>query len=371
MNEFRQNLLRDFIGPLDDLHARISVENSKEIRDQAFRLIHSVKGCSRTFGLRRSAELAAEIECALAEESVGETRNAPLLERLKLLIETLKHPETATEDAGQGFESANGTRRAVCLCRLPAPLFDQLTESERSALVAALASGRSVSNVRRSLDSNRFPDEFRRIRCELEAAGNVIAALPDPKADGPYSGLVFLVSIDPGSPDLSETADVIDAPPDANGQISQFLEGVADHISRVAAEAGKSVGLAIVADDRALDPDLTRPIFEILIHLASNAVDHGIQRAGKIEISMLRDGSNVVITLVDNGRGIGTEETPVDAKAAIARIFEPGFSAGNGMNSGCGYGLSVVATEVAKLNGKISVKTRKDFGTRFEIVVPV
>ncbi len=369
MNEFRQNFVREFIGPLYDLHARISVENSTELRHQAFRLIHTVKGCSRTFGLEQTAGIAAGIENILAEEEFGEAPKDLLLERIALLIETLKSPGVVTPVPDYRARPANGSR-AVCVCRLPAPLYDRMTESERSALVAALAAGRRVSLVNRSVDLSTFADEFRRVRGELEASGELIAALPDPNAAEPLSGFVFLVTNDSGPSASAELSETIGAPLNRDAQFSQLLEGIADHIDRVAAEADKAVGLTIAADDRALDPALAKPVFELLIHLASNAVDHGIQRAGKIEISILQDGDSVVITFADNGRGIVTEETSGGAEGALARIFEPEYSAGSGKNSGRGYGLSIVATEVAKLNGKISVKTRKDFGTRFEIVLP-
>jgi anti-sigma regulatory factor (Ser/Thr protein kinase)/HPt (histidine-containing phosphotransfer) domain-containing protein len=365
MNEFRQNLVREFIGPLGDLYARISNGYSNELREDSFRLIHSVKGCSRTFGLRQSAEIAADIERLLVEGKSGETSQNLILERLALLIDTLKRPRAVRGKSDFRPDSGFDAERTICFCRISAPLYGQLTESEKSVLVAALSSGREVFTVRRAIGNATFADDFRRFRADVGSSGEIIAILPETGALEPLSGIVFLVATGTGSPIPEGGLERINVEID-DEQYGQLLEGVADHIARVASEAGKAVAVTLVADDLSLGAGRSKPIFEILIHLASNSVDHGIESTGRIEITLLRDGDSIVVTFADNGRGIDLE----NAESRAERIFEPGFSSGDGANSGQGYGLFIVSTEVLRMNGKISFETRKGSGTRFEIRLP-
>ncbi len=100
----------------------------------------------------------------------------------------------------------------------------------------------------------------------------------------------------------------------------------------------------------------------------------------------VRDGYE--LTFEDDGAGIApdaikeaavrkklitaAEAAAMDARAAMALIFRPGFSTQDGvsMDAGRGVGMDVVARNVYALGGKIGVSTQPGRFTRFKIALP-
>lgn len=162
----------------------------------------------------------------------------------------------------------------------------------------------------------------------------------------------------------------------------------------------KEIELRIEGQETQLDRTVIEEISDPLIHLIRNAVDHGIESpevrlqnhkpsAGTLTIAALQEGSNVVITIEDDGAGIDpqrlrdsavtkgiatTEEVAAMSDAeAIALIFRPGFSTASIVSdvSGRGVGMDVVKTNIEKLQGHIDTDSRLGAGTRFSVTLPL
>ncbi|WP_291334734.1 Hpt domain-containing protein [Acinetobacter sp. UBA801] len=147
--------------------------------------------------------------------------------------------------------------------------------------------------------------------------------------------------------------------------------------------------------------ELDRTILERLVtpfeHMLRNAVDHGIedpaQRAaankpevGKIELNITRQGTDVVVTFVDDGKGIDDAKIKekalslglikadqnLDKNEILQYIFHPGFTTAQSVTqiSGRGVGLDVVQSEIKALGGHVSVDSTLGQGTTFSIRVP-
>ncbi|MEP9353437.1 chemotaxis protein CheA [Xanthobacter sp. KR7-65] len=171
-------------------------------------------------------------------------------------------------------------------------------------------------------------------------------------------------------------------------------------VREIARSLGKTVTLEIEGGDIEVDKTIVDGIFEPLLHLLRNAVDHGVEsparrrQAGKPEIAVLRltasiAGDQVVITVEDDGagidparirelavaRGLTTREAAeaMDDQAAIAMIFIPGFSSADGVSavSGRGVGMDVVQDSARQLGGKVSVTSRKGHGSSMRMMLPV
>jgi chemosensory pili system protein ChpA (sensor histidine kinase/response regulator) len=145
---------------------------------------------------------------------------------------------------------------------------------------------------------------------------------------------------------------------------------------------GKEAVLEFQGGDTLIDSDLLNRLAEPLLHLLRNAVDHGVEtpderaasgkpRTGRIVLSFARQGQQVVLRCLDDGRGLDLPEIHrralesglVDAgqvlsDSEIARlILLPGFSTSHNVSeiSGRGIGMDVVREWVSTMNGSIHI----------------
>jgi two-component system chemotaxis sensor kinase CheA len=139
---------------------------------------------------------------------------------------------------------------------------------------------------------------------------------------------------------------------------------------------------------------------EPLAHLVRNAVDHGIESpaerisAGKpaqgaVTLNAYHQGSQIVIEVTDDGRGIDKAKviakaielgnlTPAEAATlsegqALNLVFHPGLSTADHVTaiSGRGVGMDVVKNVVERLKGTVSIKVTPGKGTTFYLKVPL
>jgi len=165
-------------------------------------------------------------------------------------------------------------------------------------------------------------------------------------------------------------------------------------------EMGKQVQLVIKGEETELDKTLIDEIYDPLVHLVRNAVDHGVElpdrrekvgkdRTGTVILAAEHEGNNIIISIEDDGGGIDTEKLKEKAiskglltKEAAAElsktdalniIFLPGFSTAEKVTnvSGRGVGMDVVKTNVAKLRGIINIESEVGKGTKFIIKLPL
>jgi two-component system, chemotaxis family, sensor histidine kinase and response regulator PixL len=157
----------------------------------------------------------------------------------------------------------------------------------------------------------------------------------------------------------------------------------------------KITGAGVLVDRAAIDK-----LFDPLVHLLRNAFDHGIdshaarQAAGKSErgaiaIDAYHQGSQTVIDITDDGRGIDvnairtkaiarqilTPTAAVDAtrEQLLDLLFVPGFSTAERVTklSGRGMGLDIVKEQIQSIKGSISIDSQLGRGTTFTLRIPL
>lgn len=99
----------------------------------------------------------------------------------------------------------------------------------------------------------------------------------------------------------------------------------------------------------------------IILNLLQNAIK-AMKNSGTLEIKTNRNKENIIISIKDNGCGIKEE--------ALKHIFEPFYSTSSNEQTGTGLGLAIVKNLVLKFNGKISVSSKENSGSCFEIILP-
>lgn len=147
-----------------------------------------------------------------------------------------------------------------------------------------------------------------------------------------------------------------------------------------------------------LDRTVIEKISDPLNHLIRNAIDHGIEipeerlangkaEEGRIELVAFYRGGNVVIDIIDDGKGLDAdailkkaidkgliEESAQLSNSEIFKfIFNNGFSTAQEVTdvSGRGVGMDVVSKNIKALNGTIDIQSEKGKGTKFSINLPL
>jgi chemosensory pili system protein ChpA (sensor histidine kinase/response regulator) len=168
-------------------------------------------------------------------------------------------------------------------------------------------------------------------------------------------------------------------------------------VRQAAQEAGRQVELVLEGGSGELDRQVLERMLPPFEHMLRNAIVHGIEpaperlargkpEAGRISVSLQRDGADVVILVEDDGAGINVEAIRAKARQtgllredqqitdeeALQLILEPGFSTADRLTqqAGRGVGMDVVATEVKKLGGGLFIESFPGSGTRFTIRLP-
>ncbi|MGY0618518.1 response regulator [Lysobacter sp. A378] len=168
-------------------------------------------------------------------------------------------------------------------------------------------------------------------------------------------------------------------------------------IRQASGELGKQVLLKLDGSSGELDRNVLERMTAPLEHMLRNAIAHGLEtpaerkQAGKpeegtVHILIRREGSEVVLEIADDGRGLdrasirrrGEERGLVRSDAVLsnfdldALILEPGFSTADSVSrlSGRGVGMDVVANEVRQLGGTLDIQSESGKGTTFVLRLP-
>ncbi len=163
-------------------------------------------------------------------------------------------------------------------------------------------------------------------------------------------------------------------------------------------KSGKDATLEMSGEETEIDRNMVELIYEPLVHMIRNSMDHGIElpqerlkngksAQGKIHLSAEQKGGNILISIVDDGRGLDVEKIrqraldreiisandKLDDRAVYELIFHPGFSTKDAVTevSGRGVGMDVVKKSVERLRGKIEISSSLGHGSHFSLKLPL
>lgn len=167
----------------------------------------------------------------------------------------------------------------------------------------------------------------------------------------------------------------------------------------VSKKTGKEVELVLSGEETEIDKTMVDSLSEPLIHLIRNSIDHGIEKSeedriaagkdpkGTVNLSAMHKGSNFIIEIRDDGRGIDPEvilnkaiekgialrDEDYSKEEILNFLFAPGFSTAAQITdvSGRGVGLDVVKQSIEGIKGKIQIESVIGEGTLFKIILPL
>lgn len=163
-------------------------------------------------------------------------------------------------------------------------------------------------------------------------------------------------------------------------------------------EIGKQAELHVTGAEGELDRTQLNRIVPALEHILRNAVGHGLETPeqrtklgkdtkGAIHIDFSHQGSEVVLSISDDGAGINidnlrnkaiekghmVEGADLADAEIIEFILESGFSTAEEVTqiSGRGVGMDVVNNEIKQLGGTLHIATEADKGSTFTMRLPL
>lgn len=182
--------------------------------------------------------------------------------------------------------------------------------------------------------------------------------------------------------------------------LSDIVPRLDFEVKVLAGLARKSIAFSVSGEMTEIDRNISEALREPLVQLVRNAVVHGIESpeeraesgkptTGTVWVHAYYVGSEVIIEVGDDGRGVNPHKVTASAVAAgllegeAARVlspaealdlmFWPGVTTFDGARavSGRGIGLDEVRTAIQKLKGVISVRSELGKGSIFRVRVPI
>lgn len=182
------------------------------------------------------------------------------------------------------------------------------------------------------------------------------------------------------------------------------ISGVFQKMNRIVRDMTKKlekeVDLVIIGEDTEVDKSIVDSIGDPIMHIVRNSMDHGIEKSkeeriaagkkakGEIVLSASHTGSEVIITISDDGQGINTDkvlakardngllvkpESEYSQKEIIQLLMMPGFSTNEAVTeySGRGVGMDVVKKSIEALGGTITITSEWGEGSCTTLKIPL
>jgi len=429
----------EILERLDPLFVELEQKGQDpEIINEIFRGMHTLKGAAGFLGFQNVVDVAHRAETILKKIREGEMTISPEItdailkatDILGVLIGHIKAKEEATEDISgvlqlldnallsapsaetsekQGIKPSEEVESKAEEEKPPHPeeavsqSAEHFPEAEPKVSIpketqVSKEKEKEVSTLR--VDVSRI-DKVMDLAGEIVLARNRLLNLAN-KLEAKYSGdehvegLVETTAfLDRVTSDLQLAVMKMRMQP-LQKVFAKFPRMVRD----LARSLGKEIELEIIGEDTEVDKSVIEHIGDPLVHIIRNSIDHGIESSderiqkgkpakGKIVINAYQKGTQIVIDILDDGKGIDVEAVKAKAitkgivtleeaekmsdEAIINLIFLPGFSTKEVSTevSGRGVGMDVVKSNVAKLNGYVEIFTEKDKGTTFRISLPL
>ncbi|MEO8000378.1 MAG: response regulator, partial [Arenimonas sp.] len=168
-------------------------------------------------------------------------------------------------------------------------------------------------------------------------------------------------------------------------------------LRQAATDTGKQVQLKVDGASGEMDRNVLERMTAPLEHMLRNSMAHGLEmpadrrkakktEEGTVRIVVQREGSEVVLKIIDDGRGLNKQairskaiergllaaDAEISDSALYAMILETGFSTAETVSrlSGRGVGMDVVYSEIRQLGGTLQINSDEGKGSEFIIRLP-
>ncbi len=402
---------------------------NNELLDHIFRLVHTMKGTCGFLNLSRLEAVSHASESLIYSFRLGAavTPDAmdlilEAIQKIKVLLDGVAASagvepigddnllvENLENMAARGLEAANGSGAPISQRALTQDDLDRMFDHASDAVLpdapvrkAALPSSKPATDARIADDAASQLNLDVKVALLEELVSNVtdlIATraqlLEIARRSDDYELKKSVNHLAAIASRLQKI--VVEARVQPIGSAWQQLDPM---LRDLAAKLDKNIALVLDGEDIEVDRQIIDLIKAPLAHIVRNCADHGLEAPdmrlasgklalGTIGVTAAREGSDIVIEVLDDGLGLDVHKIKSKALAcglinddefanmndmqAAQLIFEPGLSTRDTVTrlSGRGYGLDVARTSIEKTGGSIRVYSVKGEGTVFVIRIPV
>jgi two-component system chemotaxis sensor kinase CheA len=411
---------REIIDRLDGDFVRLE-ENpgDQALVGNIFRGLHTLKGSSGFFSLKRLEKLSHAGESLLGKIRAGQaeldfeksTRLLEMNDILRSIIEGVEvnHAEPPGDDqelisillgiAPSAHKQTEESVSSVTKNEAPQqvsnieslPVVENQVEYSEPADPVASTPGQDV--IVPVKVNPEVLDKLMNIASEMVLARNRLLPFSQQSSDKLFTSAVR--SIDLLTLELQERMMKMRMQP-----IFHIWDKFPRLVRDVSAECGKKVRLLQEGSETELDRILLDSIRDPLIHLIRNSIDHSIEmpevrlEKGKSEIAYLvlraaHQNGTVIVEVIDDGAGVDYERVrqraisrglisvekahSLNHKELIDLIFLPGFSTRDTITnlSGRGVGMDVVKNNIENIGGSIEITSIPNEGTHVRLKIPL
>ncbi|SLM31532.1 CheA1 [Desulfamplus magnetovallimortis] len=439
-------ILGDFVAEAEDNLETIEVElieleqdpGNKEIINNIFRPFHTIKGVSGFLDLKKINRLSHSTENLLdgarnGDFLINDTAADAILESVDLLKKLLEKVHQGIAGKYKPVDDdINIEPLRQKLQRLVSLLGEESKEPVGQILVRKGVIDDNILDDALAQQSKTPGKKIGEILLETEKAGSsdIAAALMEQKPGRKYTSTQVKVNTSKLDDLVDYAGELVIAQsmlkqqayrePSLSQSINQ-LEQIVSNIQKIAMsmrmipihatfmkmirlvrdlsrKSKKNVVLTMSGEDTEIDRNVVDALYEPMVHMIRNSIDHGIESAeerkiaqkpvqGNIFLRAYHKGGSIIIEIEDDGKGLDKDKILAkaisrnmirqDTQMTDGQIYDlilaPGFSTAAAITdiSGRGVGMDVVKDAIERFRGELGITSKPGQGTRFTISLPL
>ncbi|HEV7233385.1 MAG TPA: Hpt domain-containing protein [Sphingorhabdus sp.] len=394
-------LLEDFIAEtrenLETLAGQLvqweQTPQDRALLDSVFRFVHTVKGSCGFLDLPRLLRLSHAAEDILSGARDGQVgASAGLVTAVLAVVDRIAALTDALE-TGQAVYDDDGDLIDTMLAYLPkekvetddslADVFDPEADE-----AGGRAKARTV-RVSLGLLDKLMSGVSDMVLARNEVSRQLRKAQNNNELDHAFTRL---------SASVAEMRDAVGMMRMQN--IDRLFSSLPRLLRDISIELGKEIELRIDGSEVEVDREMVEALRDPLTHILRNAADHGIETAderravgkdpvGQIRIIARQSGNQILIEIIDDGRGINLDKLGARAiagkivtaadwqkmseKAQLNTIFVAGLSTAEQVSSisGRGVGMDVVKSNLQAIGGTVDLENYEGQGLKMTLRLPL
>lgn len=373
--------------------------DDRALLDSVFRFVHTVKGSCGFLDLPRLLRLSHAAEDVLSAARLGDVAiSAQLVTAVLAVIDRIAELTEALETGIAIYDNDSELIAAVLTHVQPEGVVPESLKNTPASdeIIEDIAFGEPASPVR-----------SRSVRVSLSLLDKLMSGVSDMVLARNEVSRQLRKAGSSGDLELSfgrlsaSVAELRDAVGMMRMQhIDKLFSSLPRLVRDLSIELDKEIDLRIDGSEVEVDREMVEALRDPLTHILRNAADHGIESAeerraagkspvGHISISARQSGNQILIEVVDDGRGINIEKLgkraiaakvvtmanwqQMSMRAQLNTIFAPGLSTADKVTSisGRGVGMDVVRSNLQTIGGTIELENNEGTGLKLTLRLPL